>query len=75
MGLKKSQTRLTWGFSGGSVVKNPPTNAGDTNSISGSGRHTGEENGNSLQYSCLGNPMERRLVSYSPWDHKESDMT
>ena len=34
-------------------------NAGDTGSISGSRRSPGEENGNSLQYSCLGNPMDR----------------
>ena len=31
----------------------------------------GEENGNPLQYSCLENPMERSLVGYSSWDHKE----
>ena len=31
---------------------------------------------NPLQYSCLDNPHgQRSLVSYSPWDHKESDMT
>ena len=43
----------------GSVVKNPPANAGatgDTGSIPGSGRSPGEGNGNSLQYSCLENP-------------------
>jgi len=45
--------------SGGSVVKNPPANAGDTVSISGSGRSPEEGNGNPLQYSCLGNPMGR----------------
>ena len=47
------------GFSGGSVVKNPPANAGAVGSISGSGRSPGEGNGNPLQYSCLGNPMDR----------------
>ena len=41
------------------MVKNPPTNAGDAGSIPGSGRHPGEGNGNPLQYSCLGNPMDR----------------
>ena len=30
----------------------------------------GEGNGNPLQYSCLENPMDRRLVGYSPWGHK-----
>ena len=40
--------------------KNPSANAGDTGSIPGSGRSPGEGNGNPLQYSCLGNPMDRR---------------
>ena len=45
------------------VVKNPPANAGDTRdtgSIPGLGRSPGAGNGNPLQYSCLGNPMDRR---------------
>ena len=50
---------LSLGFSGGSVVKNSPANAGDSGSIPGSGRSPGGENGNLLQYSCLGNPTER----------------
>ena len=44
------------------VVKNPPANtgdAGDTGSIPGSERSPGEGNSNPLQYSCLGNPMDR----------------
>ena len=44
------------------MVKNPPTNAGDlgdTDLIPGSGRSPGEGDGNLLQYSCLGNPMDR----------------
>ena len=50
------------GFPGGSVVKNLPANAGDTGdmgSIPRSGRYPGEGNGNPLQYSCLGKPMDR----------------
>ena len=50
------------GFSGGSVVKNSPSNAGasgDVWSIPGSGRSTGEGPGNPLQYSCLESPMNR----------------
>ena len=39
-------------------VKNPSANAGDAGSIPGS-RSPGKGNGNQLQYSCLGNPMER----------------
>ena len=47
------------GSPGCSVVKNPPANAGDLGLILGSGRSPGEGNGNPLQYSCLGNPMDR----------------
>ena len=47
------------GFRGGSVVKNPPANAGDVSSIPGSGKPPAEGNSNPLQYSCLGNPMDR----------------
>ena len=46
---------LPWGFSG----KEFACNAGDMGSIPGLGRPSGEGNGNSLQYSCLGNPMDR----------------
>ena len=48
------------GFPGGSVVKTPSANAGDTGSIPGLGRSPGEGNCNPLQYSCLGNSMDRR---------------
>ena len=41
------------------LVKNPPANAGDAGLISGSGRSPGQGNGYRLQYSCLGNPMDR----------------
>ena len=50
-------------FPGGSVVKNPPANAGDARENVGlipeSGRSPGGGNGDPLQYSCLGNPMDR----------------
>ena len=42
-----------------SVVKNPPANAGDAVSIPGLGRPYGGGNGSTLQYSCLGNLMDR----------------
>ena len=42
------------------MVKNPPASTGDLSLISGSGRSLGEGNGNSLQVSCLGNPIDRR---------------
>ena len=41
------------------MVKNLPVNVGDSGLIPGSGRSPGEGNGNPLQYSCLGNPMDR----------------
>ena len=41
------------------MVKNPPASIGDTGSIPGLGRSPGERNDNPLQYSCLGNPMDR----------------
>ena len=44
---------------GGSMVKNPPANAGDAHSIPGSARSPGEGNGNPLQYACLENPMDK----------------
>ena len=50
------------GFSGGVVVKNPFANAGDIRDsglIPGLGRSPEEGNGNPLQYSSLGNPMDR----------------
>ena len=47
------------GFPGDSAVKNLPANAGDESSIPGLRRSPGEGNGNSLQYSCLENPMDQ----------------
>ena len=41
------------------MVKNLPVNAGDAGLIPGSGRSPGEGNGNPVQYSCLGNAMDR----------------
>ena len=46
------------GFPGSSEVKASARNAGDLGSIPGLGRCPGEGNGNSLQYSCLENPMD-----------------
>ena len=47
------------GFSGRFVVKNPPSDIGDLGSIPGSGRLPEEGNGNPVQYSCLGKPIDR----------------
>ena len=46
-------------FPNGSVVKNPPANAGDMDSVSGWEDSPGEGNGNPVQYFCLGDPMDR----------------
>ena len=53
---------ITVGFLGGTVVKNPPGNAGDSRdavSIPGLGRFPGIRSGNPLQYSCMENSMDR----------------
>ena len=59
------------------MVKNLPANAGDEGFlgwIPASERSPGIGNGNPLQYSCLGNPVEQRsLVGYSLWGREESD--
>ena len=41
------------------MVKNQAANAGAMGLVSESGRSPGGGNGNALQYSCLGNPMDR----------------
>ena len=62
---KKMQETVTghwWGFPGGTVVNNPPANAGDTGdmgSFPGLGRFPGGGNVNPLPYSYLENSMER----------------
>ena len=57
------------------MVKNPPANAGELGSIHESGRSLGEGNGNPLQYSCLGNPMDRGTWCTTAHEiTKESDM-
>ena len=51
------------------AVKNPPANAGDVGSISGSGRSLGVGNGSSLIFLPGKSHGQRNLVDYSPWDH------
>ena len=74
----------TGGFPDGTVVRNPPANAGDARDLglipgvkkkSVSGRSFGVGNGYPLQYSCLENSRQRSMASYCPWGCKESDMT
>ena len=50
-------------------------NVGDTGLIPGLGRSLGEGNGNPLQYSCLGNPMDRGAWWAAVRGVTESDVT
>ena len=63
------------GFPGGSMVKNLLANAGDLGSIPALGRFLGEGNGNPLQYSCMGNPMDRGAWQTTVHGIAESDTT
>ena len=65
----------TVGFPGGSGGKEYACKAGDPGLIPGVGKYPGEGNGNPLQYSCLGNPMDRVLVGYTVHEVTESDTT
>ena len=66
---------LFLGFPGASVVKNLQASEEDVGSIPGSGESPGEGNGNPLQYSCLGNPMDRGAWRLKFMGSQESDMT
>ena len=59
-----------WGFPGGSAVKNLSVNVGEAGLIPGSGWSSRERNGNTLQFSCLGNPTDRGTWrAYSSWGY------
>ena len=57
--LQIGTCHLPLDFPGSSDGKESACNAGDPGSVPGSGRSTGEGNGNLLQYSCMENPMDR----------------
>ena len=65
----------TPGFPGGSDGKKSTRSAGGPGLIPGVGRSLGEGNVYPLQCFCLENSMDRNLPGYSPWSHKESDIT
>ena len=67
---------LGLGFTGGSAIKNLPAMQGNRGPTPGSGRSLGEGNGNPLQYSYLGNPMDRKTWWATVHGvEKELDMT
>ena len=63
------------GFPGGAVEKNLLANARDLSLIPRSGRAPREGSGNPLQYSCLGNPMDRRAWPTTVYGVAELDTT
>ena len=64
------------GIPGGSRVKIPPAMQETQVPFLGWEDQPGEGNADPLQYSCLGNPMDRRnLAGYGPWACKNSDTT
>ena len=86
-GVAQSRTRLNrlssssssssklMGFLGGLWVKKTPAVVGDADLIPGLGRSLGEGNGNLLQYSCSGNPMDRGVWQAAVHEITESDTT
>ena len=64
-----------WSFPGGSDDKESACSAGDLGLIPRLGRSPGEGNDNPLQYSCLGNPMDRGAWPATVHGNRESDMT
>ena len=80
MNHNRKRLPVSWGgllgFPGASVVKNLPAKAGDVGLTPGTGRSPKGGNSNPLQYSCLGNPMDRGTWHVTvPGATKESDMT
>ena len=76
-GIRKNWTQLSDWTELNWDNKESAYDAENPGSIPGLGRFSGKGNGKPLQYSCLEISMdrERSLVGYSPWGHKESDMT
>ena len=68
--LSVSSLLIWWASLVAQMVKNLPAVQETRGSIPGLGRSPGERNGNPLQYSCLGNPMDRGAwwATYNPWD-------
>ena len=73
--INEGSELLRWHFHGGSNGKESACSEGDPRSIPGLGRSPGEENGNSLQYSCLENPMAEEPGGLQSMGSQESNMT
>ena len=85
--VSTSTLELSWGPPGlprWLSGKESASNTGDESSIPGLGRSPGEGNGNPLQYSCLGNPMDtgawqatvhRVTKSQTPMTHRLNNMS
>ena len=73
--VKARKLGINTPFPTGSSGKESACNAGDWGSIPGLGRYPGEWNDNPLQYSCLGNPMDRGAWQAPVHGVTESDMT
>ena len=76
--IEKFVSLEDWGVPGGASGEEPTVNAGDireAGSIPGLGRSPGEGNDNTLQYSCLGNSMDRDFAGTVHGDAKKPDMT
>jgi len=62
-------------FSGSSVIKNPPANAGNVGSIPGSRRSPGEGKWQPTAVFLPGKSHgQRSLMGYTPWGHQEADI-
>ena len=72
---EKNNIDIYQGFPGGSDGQESACNAGDPGLIPGLGRSPGERNGNSLQYSCLENSMNRGAWHLQFMGSQKSDTT
>ena len=72
---KELYATIARGFLNGSVGKESACNAGDTDSIPGSGRLPGGGNGNPIWYFLPEKSHGQSLAGYSPKEHKELDAT
>ena len=74
--FKIKEVQIKLGLPGGSDCKESTCNVGDLGLIPGLGRSPGGGHGDLFQYYCLENPHgQRSLAGYSPWGHKELNMT